>query len=112
MESPAALAESQNSPAEGAGSGERSRIRIWVVPHTHWDREWYFPFQLFRLFLVRTTDELMDVLEADPSFSSFTFDGQGIALEDYLEIRPEAEARLARLIRRGRIRIGPSYILP
>ena len=70
------------------------------------------PFQVFRLRLVRMVDELMDTLEADPSFTCFTLDGQAVILEDYLEARPEAEARLARLIREGRIRVGPSYILP
>ncbi|MHB1158940.1 MAG: alpha-mannosidase [Chloroflexota bacterium] len=87
-------------------------IRFWIVPHTHWDREWFIPFQVIRLKLVRMVDELMDTLEADPSFTSFTLDGQAVVLEDYLAARPESEARIARLIQQGRIRIGPSYILP
>lgn len=86
--------------------------RFWVVPHTHWDREWFIPFQVIRLKLVRMVDELMDTLEADPSFSSFTLDGQAVVLEDYLAARPESRDRIARLIQQGRIRIGPSYILP
>lgn len=87
-------------------------VRFWIVPHTHWDREWYLPFQVVRLRLVRTVDELMSTLEADPTFRSFTLDGQAVLLEDYLAARPESEARLAGLIRQGRIRIGPSYVLP
>jgi alpha-mannosidase len=87
-------------------------IRFWIVPHTHWDREWFIPFQVIRLKLVRMVDELMDTLEADPSFSSFTLDGQAVVLEDYLAARPESRDRIARLIRQGRIRIGPSYVLP
>lgn len=87
-------------------------VRFWVVPHTHWDREWYLPFQVIRLRLVRMVDELLDTLEADLSFSSFTLDGQAVVLEDYLAARPESEARLVRLIQDGRIRIGPSYVLP
>jgi len=87
-------------------------IRFWIVPHTHWDREWFIPFQVIRLRLVRTVDELMDTLEADPSFTSFTLDGQAIVLEDYLTARPDSRERLTRLIQQGRIRIGPSYILP
>src|SRR5438552_6187652 len=32
-----------------------------VVPHTHWDREWYLPFEVFRLRLVRTVEDICDV---------------------------------------------------
>ncbi len=83
-----------------------------VVPHTHWDREWYQPFQEFRRRLVRLTDRLLALLESDPAFTHFHFDGQTIVLEDYLEIRPENRARLRRLTRSGRIAIGPWYVLP
>lgn len=87
-------------------------VRFWIVPHTHWDREWFIPFQVIRLRLVRMVDELMDTLEADPSFTTFTLDGQAVVLEDYLAARPDSKERLTRLIQQGRIRIGPSYILP
>ena len=86
--------------------------QLFVVPHTHWDREWYQSFQDFRRRLVRLTDRLLTLLEGDPSFSHFHFDGQTIVLEDYLEIRPENRARLRRLITAGRISIGPWYVLP
>ena len=87
-------------------------MRYWVVPHTHWDREWYLPFEHFRLHLGRRVDEVLDVLEADPAFTAFTLDGQTVALEDYLEVRPENEQRLRRLIEEGRLAIGPWYTLP
>ena len=84
---------------------------FWVVPHTHWDREWYLPFEQFRIYLVQTVDEVLDVLEHDERMR-FTLDGQTVLLEDYLEVRPENEARLDALVRAGRIEIGPSYQLP
>jgi len=65
-----------------------------VVPHTHWDREWYSPFQTFRLRLVELLDELLPRLEADPSYAHFLLDGQMAVVDDYLAIRPEAEERL------------------
>jgi mannosylglycerate hydrolase len=86
--------------------------RFFVVPHTHWDREWYRPFEFFQLRLGHVVDGVLDVLEQDPQFSSFTLDGQAIVLEDYLEVRPENERRLRSLISAGRIEIGPSYVLP
>ena len=85
---------------------------FFVVPHTHWDREWYEPFEHFRLWLGHVVDGVIETLERDPEFSSFTLDGQAIVLEDYLEVRPENEGRLRALLESGRIEIGPSYILP
>ena len=86
--------------------------RCFVVPHTHWDREWYLPFEQFQLRLGAVVDEVLDVLERDPEFTSFTLDGQAVVLEDYLEARPANERRLRELLADGRLEVGPSYILP
>lgn len=83
-----------------------------IVSHTHWDREWYEPFQRFRLRLVRLMDKLLHILDNDPQYRYFTLDGQTIVLEDYLQIRPERENDLRRHIQEGRLLIGPWYILP
>ena len=85
--------------------------RIAVVPHTHWDREWYEPFQTFRLKLVRLIDGLLDQMEQDSSYTHFLLDGQVAVIDDYLEIRPENEQRLRSLATAGRLTIGPWYIL-
>jgi 2-O-(6-phospho-alpha-D-mannosyl)-D-glycerate hydrolase len=85
--------------------------RFWVVPHTHWDREWYVPFEQFRLRLAVVVDDVLDALERDERLR-FVLDGQTIVLEDYLELRPENEERLSALVRAGRVEIGPSYELP
>ena len=84
---------------------------IAVVPHTHWDREWYAPFQAFRLRLVHLLDEFLPRLEADASYARFLLDGQMAVVDDYLEVRPEEEARLRRLAASGRLAMGPWYIL-
>jgi hypothetical protein len=89
-----------------------SDFRYLVVPHTHWDREWYLPFEQFRLRLGEVVDGVLDVLERDNSFPSFTLDGQAIVLEDYLDVRPEHEARLRALLSAGRLEAGPWYVLP
>ncbi len=85
---------------------------VAVVPHTHWDREWYQPFQAFRLRLVEVLDDVLDRLEADPSIAHFLLDGQMAAVDDYLALRPENESRLRRLAASGRISVGPWYVLP
>ena len=91
---------------------EVSDFRYLVVPHTHWDREWYLPFEQFRLRLGTVVDGVLDTLESDPSFTSFTLDGQAIVLEDYVEVRPDNEGRLRALLAAGRLEVGPSYVLP
>ncbi len=85
---------------------------IHIISHTHWDREWYQPFQIFRLRLVQLIDRLLDLLDADPHYRYFMLDGQTIVLEDYLALRPENERKIRRYVQEGRIIIGPWYILP
>jgi mannosylglycerate hydrolase len=83
---------------------------VHLVPHTHWDREWYEPFQRFRLRLVDLLDEVLDWAEEDPRFR-FTLDGQMAAVDDYLEVRPENRDRVAALVRGGQLAVGPWQIL-
>ncbi|HWS46890.1 MAG TPA: glycoside hydrolase family 38 C-terminal domain-containing protein [Acidimicrobiia bacterium] len=85
--------------------------RVAIVPHTHWDREWYAPFQAFRMRLVKLLDELLPMLEADLSYARFLLDGQTAVLDDYLEIRPEAAGVLTRLAAAGRLSVGPWMVL-
>ncbi len=84
---------------------------VSIVPHTHWDREWYQPFQSFRLRLVEVLDDLLRLLETDPSIAHFLLDGQMAMVDDYLAVRPEAEPRLRRLSGAGRLTVGPWYVL-
>jgi alpha-mannosidase len=86
--------------------------RVHIVPHTHWDREWYSPYQTFRLRLVDLLDRLLPQLEADPSYAHFLLDGQMAVVDDYLAVRPEAEPRLRALAATGRVAMGPWYALP
>src|SRR5699024_6249539 len=86
--------------------------QVNIVPHTHWDREWYKPFPLFRMQLVELIDLLLEGLEADPSYTHFQLDGQMAVIDAYLEIRPERRQELIDLARGGRITVGPWYTLP
>ncbi len=88
------------------------QLNIIIVPHTHWDREWYQTFQQFRIRLVKTIDKLLDILDRDETFSYFMLDGQTIVLDDYLEIQPEQEEHLKHYIHAGRILTGPWYLQP
>ncbi|MBK9544590.1 MAG: hypothetical protein IPO51_01785 [Dehalococcoidia bacterium] len=85
---------------------------VYVVPHCHWDREWYQPHELFRWRLVQMIDELLDHMEQHPEYRCFNLDGQSIVIDDYLDLRPENEGRLRALIESGRIVIGPWWVQP
>ncbi len=78
--------------------------------HTHWDREWYREFEVFRLRLLRVFDNVLDMLEQG-KIPSFYFDGQVAALLDYLEIRPEKEQLVRKFIKEKKLFIGPFYCL-
>jgi len=81
-------------------------IRVGIVPHTHWDREWHVPFQAGRVRLVRLVDALLGELEGG-GLAHFWLDGQTAAIDDYLAVRPEAEGRVRALVAAGRLGIGP-----
>ena len=87
-------------------------MKIFLYSGTHWDREWYQCFQGFRYRLVDMADGLVNGLENDRDYGIFHFDGQTIVLEDILEIAPDLEDRLAKLIKAGKIVIGPWYCMP
>ena len=83
--------------------------QIHVVPHFHWDREWYFTAEESKILLVNDMEEVLTMLEQDPNYPYFVLDGQTAILEDYLALCPENRDRLAKLVRDGRLIIGPWY---
>lgn len=85
--------------------------RATIIAHTHWDRAWYLPFQVFRVRLVRLLERVIAILDNDPTFTCFMLDGQMLPVADYLEVRPRRRADLERLVRAGRLQIGPWYAL-
>ena len=78
--------------------------------HTHWDREWYREFEVFRLRLLRVFDNILNMLEQE-KIPSFYFDGQVSAMLDYLELRPEREVQIRKFIKEKKLFIGPFYTL-
>ena len=82
-----------------------------IISHSHWDREWYLPYEHHHMLEVEFMDTLIKTLEEDQDFKSFHLDGQTIMLEDYLQVRPEKKDVLKKLIKEKRIHVGPWYIL-
>ena len=80
-------------------------VRVTLVPHTHWDREWYEPFSVFAERLVQMMDTLLDLCAE--GYPHFHLDGQTAMIDDYLERRPERAAELACYVRAGQLSAGP-----
>lgn len=92
---------------------DASHIRqIKVVSNTHWDREFRWSFEKTRRRLLTMMDVVLEILEQDSRFRSFTIDGHIIMVDDYLEMRPERREIVERFIREGRLVAGPWYTLP
>lgn len=82
--------------------------RIYLVNHTHWDREWYFTtidsLVLSDDIFTNIFKELQNDIEL-----RFCLDGQSSILDDYINIRPEKYDLVKTLVKENRLEIGPWY---
>src|SRR2546430_1680358 len=88
-----------------------SGLIFHLIPHTHWDREWYLPRAAFQARLLPALDDLIERLQTDAGYKSFLLDGQTVLVADYLNARPERKADLQTLVKTGRLQVGPWYVL-
>src|SRR5437016_619916 len=88
-----------------------SGLIFHLIPHTHWDREWYLPRAAFQARLLPALDDLIERLQTDAGYKSFLLDGQTVLVADYLNARPERKADLQSLVKTGRLQVGPWYVL-
>src|SRR6267143_1780379 len=110
------LSMSRNIAARGTPGiplalGAMTGLIFHLIPHTHWDREWYLPRAALQARLVAVTDDLIERLQADPGYRSFLLDGQTVLVEDYLQARPDREGDVRALVKTGRLQVGPWNVL-
>lgn len=82
---------------------------VHIVPHMHWDREWYFTTEESRILLVNNMEEILTMLETNPNYPYYVLDGQTAILEDYFDVKPENRDRVKKLVQAGKLIIGPWY---
>ena len=85
--------------------------KVFIISHSHWDREWYMSFEEHHMRLINLIDDLFYLFKHDPDFNSFHLDGQDVILDDYLAVRPEKRDELMHWVKVGKLRVGPFYIL-
>jgi mannosylglycerate hydrolase len=83
--------------------------KVHIVPHMHWDREWYFSTEESRILLVNNMEEILEMLENNPDYPYYVLDGQTSILEDYFAVKPENKDRVKKLVQAGKLIIGPWY---
>lgn len=82
---------------------------VHIIPHTHWDKEWYFTASRSKVYLMRHVQEVMKLLIDNPDYPSYLLDGQTSLIEDYVKYYPQDEAVISELIRSKRLFVGPWY---
>lgn len=82
---------------------------VHVVPHSHWDREWYFTTSRSKIYLMKDFKDVLDTLESNDEFKYFMIDAQASLLDDYLKWIPNDEERIKSLVQKGKLIIGPWY---
>ena len=83
--------------------------KVFVVPHTHWDREWFFTSDQAKVYLLKDLKDVLDYLEASGQYGSFLLDGQSSLIEDYLNWRPQERKRVEKLVKEKKLILGPWY---
>ncbi|WP_462399117.1 glycoside hydrolase family 38 N-terminal domain-containing protein [Lacticaseibacillus pantheris] len=83
-------------------------VTAYLVNHTHWDREWYFTTMDALVLSEQLFTEVLDELDRNPE-ANFTLDGQISVVDEYVEIHPEAQARIRKFVGEGRLFLGPWY---
>lgn len=83
--------------------------KIHVIPHSHWDREWYFTTSRSKVYLMKDLKDVLDTLENNNDFKYFMVDAQGSLLDDYCKWMPHDKTRIEKLVKDKRLLIGPWY---
>lgn len=82
---------------------------VHIIPHVHWDREWYFSDEESKILLLNNLPEILTMLEKNDAYPFFLLDGQTAILEDYLFFKPSEKERIKTLVEKGKLIIGPWY---
>ena len=60
------------------------KTTVHIISHSHWDREWYLPFEKHRVKLIELMDNAMELFEKDERYRNFHLDGQNAGEGGYV----------------------------
>ena len=47
---------------------KQETLHLCVISHTHWDREWYLPYEKHHMLYIEMMDTLIDTMEKDKEY--------------------------------------------
>lgn len=83
-------------------------MKVQVVQHTHWDREWYFTVHDSLVLLDGVLLNVLQELNDNPN-ANFCLDGQISIILDFLKIRPECQPLMQKFVDEKRLFVGPWF---
>lgn len=84
------------------------KIIGFIITAGHLDIEWYQPLSSYRFWTTEALEDLKVAAKRD-DFKTYVLDGQVYPLEEYLEVVPQDEATMKKLISDGKLAVGPFY---
>ncbi|QGS52278.1 glycosyl hydrolase-related protein [Spiroplasma tabanidicola] len=90
---------------------QKNNWYIHLVPHTHWDKEWYFTKQDSDILLFDNINKLLEMLDNN-EINNFTYDGQVSVIDDYLKYDKTNIDKIKKYIKEKKVIIGPWYTQP
>ncbi|TCG10337.1 polysaccharide deacetylase family protein, partial [Mycoplasma marinum] len=85
--------------------------KIYVIPHTHWDREWMFSEQTGNVLLNQTINEMLKTIKKQKDFK-MVLDGQVSLLDDYLNWNENSRKEKIQRFKESHIAFGPWFSQP
>jgi alpha-mannosidase len=86
--------------------------KIYVVPHTHWDKEWYFSKEESDVLLVNNMKRIKKIFESNNDYPSFNYDGQSSVIDEYLDYFPDDRKSISKIMNEKKLIVGPWYTQP
>ena len=87
---------------------KNKKVKLYLVPHTHWDREWYFSKDTGDVLLNHMINDLFHLGENSPMM----LDGQFSLIDDYILTNPNRKNQIIKLFKNKMISSGPFYTQP
>ncbi|WP_338972785.1 glycosyl hydrolase-related protein [Spiroplasma endosymbiont of Panorpa germanica] len=83
--------------------------KIYLVPHTHWDKEWYFTKEVSDAYLVDNMKQIIEANDKNENEAPFVFDAQYSVVDDFLNLFPHKIGKVKKIIKDKKLVVGPWY---